>query len=90
MKERTDTEEAKRIQVGRSAWKTITWIMCDKKVQEKLNRKMYMSTIRPVIFCGMEAVVVTRTVYKRARYAGDSDENVEMTIGFDKDRQIKK
>ena len=56
----SDTEIAKRIQARWGAWKSITEVMCDRKVPGTVKRQFYKAMIRLAMLYGLEILAVKK------------------------------
>ncbi|VDP11342.1 unnamed protein product [Heligmosomoides polygyrus] len=54
-----------RVSVAWSTWRSLTGVLCDKKIPERLKSKIYRAVIRPVAMYGAECWPATREVETR-------------------------
>ncbi|KFD62766.1 hypothetical protein M514_25046 [Trichuris suis] len=54
------TDVSARIQTAWQKWKTLTAVLCDKKLPRKLKSKVYRTVIRPAVLYGSECRAITK------------------------------
>ena len=64
-----DQEVLRRIQAGWNSWRTLTGVLCDKKVPTPVKGRLYKTMVRPAMLYGMEAVAVTKRQEKQMEVA---------------------
>jgi len=62
---RVDAEIDHRIQPGWRAWRIVSGVLCDKKVQGRVTSKVYKTIVRPVLLDTCEAWPVNRAQDKK-------------------------
>ena len=53
-------EVKKRIQAGWNSWRSVTGVICDRKVSAKMKGKIYKTVVRPAMMYGLETVALTK------------------------------
>ncbi|VDP56808.1 unnamed protein product [Heligmosomoides polygyrus] len=54
-----------RVSAALSKWRSLTGVLCDKKIPERFNSKIYRAVIRPVAMYGAECWPATKEVETR-------------------------
>ena len=55
-----EREVKKRVQAEWNGWRRISGVICDKRLPDRVKRKVYSSVIRPAMVYGLETVAVTK------------------------------
>ena len=55
-----EREVKKRVQAGWNGWRKVSGVICDRRLQTRVKRKVYSSVVRPAMMYGLETVAVTK------------------------------
>ena len=83
-----DVEFSHRIQCGWKAWRKLSGVLCDKKMNVRLTRKVYKTAVRPAMMYGSRTwgdKEGTRKVDDCCR-----DEDIVQDVWSHKERQNQK
>ena len=47
------SECGKRVQAGRSGWRKVAGVICDRRILAKMKGKLYKTVVRPAILYGV-------------------------------------
>ena len=55
-----DAEVTHRVQSGRKNWKIVSGVLCDRRMNVKIWRKVYRTVVRPELMYGAETWALTK------------------------------
>ncbi|XP_051788831.1 uncharacterized protein LOC127529414 [Erpetoichthys calabaricus] len=53
-------EVKKRVQAGWNGWRSVSGVICDRRVSARVEGKVYRTVVRPAVLYGLETVALTR------------------------------
>ena len=53
-------EVKKRVQAAWNSWRSMTGILCDKKIPARVKGKVYKTAVRPAMLYGLETIATTK------------------------------